>query len=250
MPDLGAIPVEHRPLPVPDRPWAGRMSWRDLLFAHWPIPASALRPHVPAALEIEEFRGTAWLAVIPFEMTDMRLRGAPAIPGLARTLELNVRTYVRRGSVPGVWFFSLDAESRLAVMGARRLYHLNYLYARMDIERTNDGVSLYTCRRVHRGAPPAKFSAGYRPTGAPRPSEPGSLEHWLTERYVLFSTDRRGRLYRGDIHHAPWLLQPAKADIAINTMTEQLGVTLPAARPILHFAKPLDVLVWTLEPMA
>lgn len=182
MPEIGGHPIDHRLWSPPDRPWAGHMTWRDLLFAHWPVPARALRPSVPAALEIEEFDGTAWLAVVPFEMTDMHLRGLPSVPGLSRTLELNVRTYVRAGTVPGVWFFSLDAESRLAVLGARRLFHLNYLHARMEIEREGHGVARYTSRRIHRGARPANFAASYRPVSQPFLSLAGSLEHWLTER--------------------------------------------------------------------
>lgn len=250
MREIGGLSADHREWPAPSRPWAGHMTWRDLLFAHWPVPVSALRAHVPAALEIEEFDGTAWLAVVPFEMTGMRPRGLPAIPGLSRTLELNVRTYVRAGGLPGVWFFSLDAESRMAVVGARRLYYLNYLHARMAIERDDGGVARYTSHRVHRGAPEAEFSASYRSEGAAFLAKPGSIEHWLTERYALFSQDRRGRLYRGHIHHIPWPLQPAGAEFEVNTMMTSLGIAVPGVKPLLHFAKSLNVLVWTIEPLA
>jgi len=244
MPDrLNDYPASHRAWPPPERPWVGRFIWRDLLFAHWAVPAGALRPSVPARMEIEEFDGTAWLGVVPFLMTDMRVRGLPPLPGLSRTLEINVRTYVRVDGAPGVYFFSLDAESWLAVVGARLAYHLNYLRARMSLRREGERIR-YESRRVHRGAPPAGFRGTYEPAGASFFSKPSSLEHWLTERYALFAPDRRGRIYRGDIHHGQWPLQPAHAEFEHNAMTEQIGVTLPGDRPLLHYSGVLDVLVW------
>jgi hypothetical protein len=219
----------------------GHMTWRDLLFAHWPVPARALRPHVPARLEIEEFEGTAWLAVVPFLMTGIRLRGAPPVPGLSRMLELNVRTYVRFGDWPGVWFFSLDAETWPAVIGARAVYHLNYLRARMSLERADDGVR-YESRRVHRGVPPAELRARYWPVSTVFLAEPGSLEYFLTQRLSLYAADRRGRIYRADIQHAPWPLQCAEVVFEQNTMAEQIGVTLPRAPRLVHYSRTLQVL--------
>ena len=228
---------------MPDRPWIGRFTWRDLLFAHWPVPARELRPNVPARMGIEEFDGTAWLGVVPFLMTDMRVRGLPPLPGLSRTLEINVRTYVSVDGASGVYFFSLDAASWPAIIGARLTYHLNYLHARMSL-RQDRGRIRYESRRIHRGVAPAEFRGTYEPAGAPFLSKPGSLEQWLTERYALFAADRRGRVFRGDIQHARWPLQTATAEFECNEMTGQLGVALPAHKPLLHYAGVLDVLVW------
>lgn len=219
------------------------MIWHDLLFAHWPVPSHILRPHVPPRLIIDEFDGTAWLAVVPFVMTGIRLRGLPPFPGLTSTLELNVRTYVRLGDRAGVWFFSLDAAKWPIVKVARATFHLNYQHARMSLARDGERVR-YQSRRIHPGSPPAEFACSYTAVGAPYASQPGSLEHWLTERYSLFSADDRGRLYRGDIHHAPWPLQPAAAEFERNSMTGQLGFELPKIRPLLHFAKVLRVRAW------
>ena len=224
-------------------PWIGHMTWRDLLFAHWPVPASALHHCVPPQMEIDEFDGTAWLAVVPFEMTDIYVRGLPAIPGIARTLELNVRTYIRVAAARGIYFFSLDAESWPAVIAARTIYHLNYLHARMSLRRDGERIR-YEGRRSHPGAPAAEFRGIYRPVGVPYLSQNGSLEHWLTERYALFATDGRGRVYRGDIQHVQWPLQRAEAEFELNTMTAGLGVALPPDAPLLHFAKTLEVLAW------
>jgi hypothetical protein len=224
------------------------MTWSHLLFAHWPVRASLLRSVVPEPFAIEEFDGSAWIAVVPFLMTGIRLRGMPAIPGLSRTLELNVRTYVRYGPDPGVYFFSLDAELWAAVVGARLTFHLPYFHARMRLSKDSDVIQ-YESRRRHPAAPDAEFKARYWPLGESCLSRPGSLEHWLTERYALFTTDRRGRVIRGDIHHAQWPLQRAEAEFELNTMTAPLGIEIPRVQPLLHFARRLEVIVWPPRPV-
>jgi uncharacterized protein YqjF (DUF2071 family) len=153
---------------------------------------------------------------------------------------------VTAGGKPGVFFFGLDAGSALAVAAARALYALPYFRARMRLSRAGDRVR-YASRRTHRGAPPATLAIEYRPTGAAAAAPPGSLAHWLTERYCLYAVDRRGGLRRAEIHHPPWPLQPAEALILTNTMTAGVGLTLPDVSPLLHFAGRLDVQVWPPE---
>ena len=218
-------------------------TWHDLLFAHWPVELAALRRHIPAALEIDTYQGQAWLGVVPFRMSGVRLRETPALPGFSAFPELNVRTYVVAGEKPGVWFFSLDAANRIAVAVARAWFHLPYFRARMSCEEQNGWIE-YRCGRMHRGAPCGVFSGRYRATGAVFSAPPGSLEHFLTERYCLYSVDARGRILRGEIHHAPWPLQPAEAELTSNTMSEAAGIHLAPARPLLHFARRLEVVVW------
>jgi uncharacterized protein YqjF (DUF2071 family) len=159
---------------------------------------------------------------------------------------LNVRTYVTRDGKPGVFFFSLDAANPVAVAVARALYNLPYYHAHMRV-RVRDEQIDYASRRIHPGAPPATFAAVYGPAGPPASAEPGSLANWLTARYCLYTADRRGRLYRQEIDHLLWPLQPATATISANTMTEPLGLTLPAAPPLLHFSRRLDVVIWPQE---
>ena len=214
-----------------------RMTWHDLLFMHWPLAAELLQPHIPPTLELELYHGTAWVGVIPFHMTDVR---PAALPGFMASAfpEVNVRTYVRYKGRSGVWFFSLDAADRMAVWAARRFFHLPYHHAEMSSVSKN-GVVEYRSRR--RSNPEIAFVARYAPTGEVQYASPGSLEHWLTERYSLFSVDRRGRMFRVDVEHQPWPLQPAEADVAINRMTLPLRVDIATARPLLHFAKRLDV---------
>ncbi len=238
-----------RPYPSPRAPWAMFMRWEHLLFMHWPVPAAALRPHIPAALDIDTWDGHAWLGIVPFTMTGIRARLAPPLPTLSAFHELNVRTYVTAntpsGPMPGVWFFSLDAACAPAVMTARALFHLNYYNADMSLTRDADTIA-YTSTRTHRGAPAARLNMTYRPTGEPQPSKPGSFESFLTDRYRLFASDLtprpRPRIWRGEIHHEPWPLAPAECDIQTNTMASHLGVEGPPAHCL--FARTLDVVAW------
>jgi uncharacterized protein YqjF (DUF2071 family) len=235
--------IAHRPWPLPDRPWVMAQSWHDLLFAHWPVSAADLRPLIPAALQIDSFRGRAWLGVVPFRMTGVRLRGAPGVPGLSAFPELNVRTYVVSQGKPGVWFFSLDAGNAVAVAIARAWFHLPYFHARMSLEEQSGWID-YRSARVHRGASAAELRGKYRAAGDAFFPEAGTLEHWLTERYCLYAADGGGRILRGEIHHPPWLLQPAQAEFACNTMAAAAGVELPQPPPLLHFARRQDVIIW------
>lgn len=168
------------------------------------------------------------------------LRGLPSLPWLSAFPELNLRLYVTRDGKPGVWFLSLDAANPLAVWAARRFFHLPYEHATMTVDVSQAGVDY---RSVRRPAPVA-FDASYRPTEAPYTSNPGSLDHWLTERYCLYSQDSRGRILRCEVHHRPWPLQRAEAVIRRNELLKPHGVLLPDAKPLLHFAARLEVVVW------
>jgi uncharacterized protein len=219
------------------------MNWHDLLFMHWPVKRDALRPYLPSALTIDTFDGTAWIGVVPFRMSGVVPRLVPPVPLLSAFPELNVRTYVTAEGKPGVWFFSLDAANPIAVELARDAFHLPYYNARMTCQQAEGNVEYFSVR-THRRAAPAVFQGQYRPTGPAYESTPGTLESWLTDRYCLYSANRQGITWRGDIHHAPWPLQPAEADISHNTMTQQIGLTLPETKPLLHFARDLEVLAW------
>lgn len=235
----------HRPWELAAGPWVLAMAWEDLAFLHWPVDPSRLRALVPAGLELETFDGSAWIGVVPFRMSGVRLRCLLPLPWISAFAELNVRTYVTRSGKPGVWFFSLDAANPLAVRGARRTFHLPYFDARMRCERHGEEVIYASCR-THRRAPAADFAARYQPVSEATASPPGSLEHWLTERYCLYAEDGRGRLLRGEIHHRSWPLQAARVEIERNTMLAPLNLELPASAPLCHFARRLDVVAWPL----
>lgn len=272
MPHPAFARTDHRPWPLPERPWIMSMEWHDLLFAHWSVEPAAMEaavaaacgansgirrersaapdersPALPAGMTLDLRDGRAWLGVVPFRMAATRLRGTPPVPGPSAFPELNVRTYVTVDGRPGVFFFSLDAASRIAVRAARAWFHLPYFDAEMTCARTADDVA-YRSRRTHRGAAPAAFEATYGPAGPVRLAAPGSLEHWLSERYCLYAVaPRRGgghRIFRGEIHHEPWPLRAARAEIVVNSMAAAAGLGVTGPPESLLFVDSIVVAGW------
>ena len=220
------------------------MRWHDLLFAHWPVPVDSIRSLIPGVLDIDTFDGSAWIGIVPFHMSGVRPRYVPiplAFP------ELNVRTYVKYKGKSGVWFFSLDAASWLSVRAARWL-GLPYYDAQMTVDVHTPDVQ-YESVRTHRNAPPAEFSGRYGPTSPMYHSMPGTLEHWLTERYALYGGLNADRVVFGEIHHAPWRLQHAEIELRKNSMTAGLGLDLPDAKPLCHFARYQEVVAWPVSEL-
>jgi len=226
---------------MPEAPWVMVQKWHDLLFAHWQVPVEKLRHLVPPELELDLRDGKAYVAVAPFWMSGIRGRAMPLLPGVNTFPELNVRTYVTYKGIPGVYFFSLDAASRIAVKGARWFYGLPYFFANMSVRNIN-GRLHYTSQRID--APrPAELRAQYWPVTAPRVRDPQSLEAFLTERYCLYTVNH-GKVLRAYIHHLPWQLQDAEAEFEMNTMARANGLELPGEKPLLHFSRLLEVLIW------
>ena len=218
-------------------------TWHDLMFAHWAVEPAALRRVMPASIPLDTWNGKAWIGVTPFAIGGAHPRGIPPPPALASFPELNVRTYATIDGRPGIYFLSLDAASFAAVFGARRLYRLPYFRASMRIDVDGSGTVTYDSRRLH--GPRADFRATYGPTGPARAAKPGTLDWWLAERYCLYTVDEQQRPMRADIHHPPWPLQPATAEISRNTMLAPYGIEL-TGDPLLHFARRQDVLIWPL----
>jgi uncharacterized protein len=229
----------HRPWSVPDEPWTNAQSWVDLAFLHWRVDADELARLVGPTVELDTFEGDAWLGITPFVLTDFRLRGIPPLPRISTFPELNVRTYVTRDGKPGIWFFTLEAASTLAVEGAKRLFRLPYHRAQMSHRRVGDHVHYESARAG------AAFSGNYRGHGQLFQAEPGTLEYFLTERYCLYTEDG-GRGYRAEIHHPPWDLQPGEARIDLNTMAP---VALRDEEPHVLFSPRQDVVVWALDEL-
>lgn len=230
--------TSHRPWPLPDRPWILQQEWLDLLFLHWEIDPAELRPLIPKALEIDTFHHKTYLGVVPFSMRGVAPRGCPKPGFLSDFPEINVRAYVIHNDKPGVWFFSLDIPHRLPVWIARSFFHLPYFRAKMRVEKAS-GSTHYQSRYLHRA-----FDATYKGLEPLSPA-PDSFETWATERYCLYSQDRRGQVYRGEIQHPPWPLQRARHDIRTNTMLD--GFPVGPLHPSALFSARLPVVAYRIH---
>jgi uncharacterized protein len=227
----------HRPWPLPAAPWRSAQTWVDVAFLHWRVNEGELRRIVPESVELETFGGSAWIGIVPVVVTGARLRGLPPIPRFSTYLELNVRTYVTHDGRPGIWFFSLDVGSTWFSEAGKFLYRLPYNRAQMRCERIDDYVHFES---AYAGA---AFSGRYRGAGDLFPAPPGSLEEFLTERYCVYTEDG-GRLYRAEIHHAPWALQRGEAIVDLNTVSP---LPFDDAEPHALVAPRQDVVIWPLE---
>ena len=226
---------------MPESRWTLGQTWEHVFFAHWPVPIADVRVRVPDELKVEEYDGSAWISIVCFRARALRVRGVLPVPGISSFLELNVRTYVRGADgMPGVWFFSLDASSRLAAIGVRRVYHVPAFHARMT-PRAGRRVAR---GRVRRGsASGAGSSAGATEPRARRShAEPGSLE--FVPHRALLPLRRRAR--RAEMHHDRWLLSPAEAEVELASIAP-FGLGRAA---LCHFAFRQDALIWPLAPIA
>jgi uncharacterized protein len=237
----------------PDRRAVMRQNWRNLLFLHWSVAPEVLRPLVPAQLDLDLFEETAYVGLVPFTMSGVRPVGLPPVPGLSSFHETNLRTYVHAGGRnPGVWFFSLDAANPVAVKLARALFHLPYYHARMFLQREQSGPDESTEEIVYAGMrlwprpPRVSYLIRGRATGKAQPARPGTLEHFLAERYILYAKGR-GCLYRGQVYHLPYPLQTAQALTVDETLLAAAGIVRPDTPPIAHFAAGVDVEVFALQ---
>lgn len=213
--------------------------WERLAFLHWPVDAATLSNVLPPGLEPDEFDGSAWIGVTPFEVHGLRLRLTLPAPCISSFPEINVRTYVTSEGKPGIWFLSLDTSSWLAVQAARRTYRVPYHHASQTVRRDGDRVEFESTRDD------ARFASSYWPTGPVSPAAAGTFEHFMAERYCLYTMDDRLRLLRGDIRHEPWPLQPAEVQIQTNSMARPYGIEL-TGEPKAHYADRLDVVFWPL----
>ena len=245
------IRTSHRPRPLPSGRWQMTQRWNDLLFAHWPVETASMAKLLPEGVVADTFQGSAWLGIVPFWLDRIKIRGVPPVLGARSFPDLNLRTYVRDGQTgtPEVYFFSLDASNLLAVAAARMCFHLPYHWAEMRLDqRTEREFSFYSRRRF--AAKPVIFKARYRGLGPERKlleGRAGTLEYFLMERTCLFTRNAEGQAVRANLHHVPWPLEEAEAEIERNDLAESIGIRLPDREPVLHYSRRLAVYVWPAE---
>lgn len=232
--------VAHRPWPLPGTPWAWHQTWSDLAFAHYRASRRELRALLPNGVTLQEFDGAAWVGVVPFQLGHMRRRNLPWLPIMPSFPELNLRTYVEVDGKPGVWFFSLDAQSWPIVLGGRLRFHLPYHYARIQFYEGTNGFVFKSNRLRGR----VRFAGRFRAQGDSYLADPGTFEHWATERYCIYSRTLRGEIVRTEVHHPPWPLQDATIEIEHNDLFAAAGLTSPSGTPRCHFSTGVDVVAY------
>ncbi|NBD37667.1 MAG: DUF2071 domain-containing protein [Verrucomicrobia bacterium] len=233
-----------------DGPVLLHMQWRDLLFLHWRVDPGLVQATLPDGLTVDCFDGAAWLGIVPFHMKGVRPRGCPAVPGLSAFLELNLRTYaVDRAGRPGVWFYTLETNDRVAVFMARTFFHLAYRFARLESRCDEEGTFHYTCRSRRAAAWLPEQAFSWRPAGKVSTPLPGSLAFFLLERYRLFtSPDRRGRLHTGQVRHSPYPVQEAEAGRYSTRLFSLHGFAEPEGPPdAVHASTGVDVAAHSLQ---
>ncbi|WP_160118374.1 YqjF family protein [Bacillus sp. V59.32b] len=230
--------LEHRPYALPSSPWVLTQVWRDLLFMHYPLSPDLIKSYIPRRLELDTFQNEAWISIIPFRITNMRARGLPPIPFINSYLELNVRTYAIYKGIPGIYFFSLDADHPLAVLGGRTVTGLPYKQATMSYQKNGKDIEFAS----HRIDGSEKLKVSYRTGPILFEPLPGSIDHWLLERYCMYSC-RGDVLLRGDIHHDKWKVTTAESSTKTNTMVS----FLPGEPPLLHYSSRRRFFVYPLK---
>lgn len=230
----------------PDRTAVMHQRWAELGFLHWPVPVAAVRGLIPRGLTIDTFDGQAYVGVVPFTVTGARPMLMPPLPWVSDFHEVNVRTYVHHdGAEPGVWFFSLDASNPVVVKAARALFRLPYHHALIDLDVNAEGVAF----RSERHRDKASCSVAYHPLGRPQPAAAGTLDHFLAERYILY-TESGGRLWQAQVHHEPYPLQKAEATLTGETLIAAAGMTPPEGPPpLMHFAREVNVDIFALRDL-
>ncbi len=230
--------TDHRPWPLPETNWRWQQQWNDLVFVHWEVDPNWLRSRIPEGLEIDLHDGKAWLGIVPFSMKGVTLRKLPAPGFLCDFPEINLRTYVKRDGKQGVWFFSLDITQWTAVWIARTFFHLPYYKAQIATQNQGNQIEYHFRRN------PLEFHASYTPETRVQP-EKDSFENWATERYCLYSDNKKGDLFRAEIHHRQWPLQAASIEVHTNTMLNHWPVG--CMHPSVLYSKTIDVVVYPLE---
>ncbi|MCA9076145.1 MAG: DUF2071 domain-containing protein [Planctomycetaceae bacterium] len=235
----------------PDRRLAMYQTWRELLFIHWEVDADVIQASLPEGLTVDTYNGQAYVGLVPFFMRNIRPWWGPRVPGISNFLELNCRTYViGPNGVPGVWFYSLDTDSRLTVWGARKYYHLPYHLAAMShhYEQSSGRVEFSSHRNGTSGEFASRFV--YQPDGEAIVTDARSLEFFLVERYILFAQSPDGRFWSGTVHHPPYEVSPVSVEEWDDSLFPLNDFPQPQ-RPFEHalMCRGVDVDVFSLEPL-
>jgi len=238
--------IIHRPFPIPSQKWIMRQSWRNVLFLHWPVPVEKLRPLIPSSLQIDTFNGSAWLGIILFVLEGIFPLGISSVSLTPKFPETNVRTYVKYKDKPGIYFISIDVENWASLNIAKRWYRLPYNSAQIFFRKDGQTCYFQSIRKGNEN-PSISLKGKYGPISDVYYAKKGTLDHWLTERYCLYSSNNGVNIFCGEIHHQPWPLQKAEIDLVRNTLFNPFNFELSKVKPIAHFSTGVDSLMWNIK---
>jgi len=230
------------------RPWIAQQVWKDVLFLHWPIPNDLIQPEIPAPFKVDTYGGKCWISIVLFQALHSRPRGIPIFLSQPDLLQVNIRTYVQLNGVPGVYFLSLDTNSKSTVRGARSLFNLPYRQAHMSFKQDDHGMQ-FESKTTNQSAEFGCFKARYTPTSIQVDQQTGSLAHFLTERYYLW-TIKNKKVLRGSISHQPWDLVGAESQFNVKQRPSFLAAEELYERPIAHYAQSMHAYMHPFERVA
>jgi uncharacterized protein len=220
------------------RKWVMLQKWENLLFVHWEVSPDLLKGHLPPGLELDLWKGTAWISIVSFKVSKTRLRYLPKIPYVPSMLQVNVRTYVTKNGEKGVYFFTVDTNKLSAVIGAK-LFTLPYFKATMNMKKRLGTFTMFSSRNKSN----ANWKVRYKKQENPFCPNPAKIDYWLLERYVAWSY-KYGNLYRGDISHSSWEIHLSEIKIKENSLLAFLPNGCNKQQPISHFAKSKIAVNW------
>ena len=217
--------------------WTMTQVWENVLFAHWSLPMEVVRKHIPAELEVDTFNGEAWVGVILFKMNGFKLRFTPFRYPFSFP-EINLRTYVKVNERPAIFFMTLDAADPLVVSVAKRWYRLPYFHAKMSFSKQEDMISFHSERKSVGDS--VVIGGEFYPVSEQFVPKDGSIDHWLTERYVYFNKDPNNHIYWGEVYHEPWQLRKVSGKFSDNTLLHPYQIELPGEPHLLHYSRGVE----------
>ena len=238
--------IDHTSFQMPKRSFALNQEWRHLSFLHWIIDEKYILPYIPEGLELDTFNNDAYISAIPFLMKDIRPRFLPSLNFISTFPEFNLRTYVKHRDKSGVFFLTLDAQSKITCLFAPYAYGLPYRYALGNV-KTMHNTYLWRRKRL---SDSAEIRGYCKPVGKCMTASKGSLEEFLFERYCLF-TLINNKLCIGYVAHKPWVYQKGEAELKINSFTGvyNLGIKNLLKPDLVHISDGLKVKSWSIETL-
>ncbi|WP_172597875.1 YqjF family protein [Ureibacillus thermosphaericus] len=223
-------------------PWLMKQTWTDILFLHYPVKKDVLEAHLPPNLMLDTFEGQGWVTIVSYLTKAIVIRGIPSVPMGRGIPGLNVRTYVKAGNKPGIYFFQLAIRHRVTAKLAKVLFHLPYIYLDMSLLKSEKQFHSESSRIYS-----LPFKCQYNVHSQASRMKQGTLGEWLLERYCFYTTNPQGKLLRCDIYHEPWIVHDVELmEVEHNILSTALNISSKAINPIPHYSKQLSVHIWPL----